>query len=78
MFEFQREGEGGEWHALGLSRVEGEGQAFEGAVRAFQATWDGPLPRGSYRVREIEPGSRWRFAEVNGAGRFRLLDEPPA
>jgi len=78
MFEFQREGGDGEWLALGLSRAEGEGQPFEDAVRAFQATWDGPLPEGCYRVREIEPGSRWRFAEVNGTGRFQLLDEPLA
>jgi hypothetical protein len=78
MFEFQREGEDGEWLALGLSRAEGEGPALEGAVRSFQATWEGPLPQGCYRVREIEPGSRWRFAEVNGAGSFQLLDEPLA
>jgi hypothetical protein len=75
IFEFQRELSNGEWKALGLSRSADDEFDIGEAVRALQATWKGPLPSGSYRVRSPEGESRWRYAQVDKAGAFRLIDE---
>jgi hypothetical protein len=75
MFEFQRELSNGEWKALGLSRSADDVFDVAAGVRALEATWNGPLPDGSYRVRAPEGDSRWRYARVDKAGTFRLIDE---
>jgi hypothetical protein len=75
IFEFQRELSNGEWKALGLARTGGGAFDVEAAVTALQATWDGPLPAGAYRVRSPEGASRWRYARVDRAGAFALVDE---
>lgn len=75
IYEFQRECEDGEWEALGLSRCRSEQLDIEEAIGALRATRE--LEPGSYRVRAVEDEQRWHFGEVDGAGSFRLLDEPP-
>ena len=75
IYEFQRECENGEWEALGLSRGVTESVDIAEAVGALRAT--GPLQPGSYRVRAVEDEHRWHFGEVDAAGTFRLVDEPP-
>ncbi len=75
MFEFQRELENGEWEALGLSRSAGDDFDVAAGVRALEATWKGPLPEGSYRVRAPQGDSRWRYARVEETGAFDLIDE---
>jgi len=74
MFEFQREGEDGDWEALGLARGAGDRSDYASALRELRATLGQPLGVGTYRLRLIEPGSRWRFAEVDQLGDFRLID----
>ena len=76
IFEFQRELSNGEWKALGLART-GDEETFDldAAATALQATWNGPLPAGSYRVRSPEGDSRWRYARVGRDGEFVLVDE---
>jgi hypothetical protein len=71
IYEFQREGEDGEWEALGLSRGTSEEIDIEEAVAALRATQD--LEQGSYRVRAVEEEHRWHFGEVTPEGEFRLL-----
>jgi len=79
MFEFQREEENGDWAALGLARSAGYGADYASALRELRATLGQPLSAGTHRLRPIEPGSRWRFAEVDQLGDFRLIDrEAPA
>lgn len=75
IYEFQRECEDGEWEALGLSRGTSEEIDLVEAVGALRATRQ--LEPGSYRVRAVEDEHRWHFAEVDGTGTFRLVDEPP-
>jgi hypothetical protein len=75
MFEFQRELSNGEWKALGLSRSASDAFDVAAGVRALEATWNGPLPDGSYRVRSPEGDSRWRYARVDKSGAFRLIDQ---
>lgn len=75
IFEFQRELSNGEWKALGLSRTATDAFDLDAAAAALQATWDGPLPAGSYRVRSPEGESRWRYARVGRDGEFVLVDE---
>jgi len=74
MFEFQREAEGGEWEALGLGRSAGDQPDYASALRELRATLGQPLAPGTYRLRLVEPGSRWRFAEVDRLGDFKLID----
>jgi hypothetical protein len=76
IYEFQKEGADGEWEALGLSRVVSDELDLGEAIAALRATRE--LEQGSYRVRAVEDERRWHFGEVDGAGDFRLLDEPPA
>jgi hypothetical protein len=75
IFEFQRELGNGEWKALGLSRTATGAFDLDAAADALRATWAGPLPAGSYRVRSPEGGSRWRYARVGRSGEFVLVDE---
>jgi hypothetical protein len=75
IFEFQRELSNGEWRAMGLSRTGSEAFDLGAAAEALQATWDGPLPPGAYRVRAPEGDSRWRYARVGRKGEFVLVDE---
>lgn len=75
LFEFQRELSNGEWKALGLSRSAGDVFDVAAGVRALEATWKGPLPDGSYRVRSPEGDSRWRYARVDKTGAFQLIDQ---
>jgi hypothetical protein len=75
LFEFQHELANGEWEALGLSRSGTDAFDIDAGVDALQATRQGPLPSGSYRVRSPEGESRWRYAAVDRAGAFRLVDE---
>jgi hypothetical protein len=75
LFEFQHELENGEWEALGLSRSGGDSFDIDAGVSALEATWEGALPSGSYRVRSPEGDSRWRYATVDRVGTFRLVDE---
>ena len=74
MFEFQREVEDGDWEALGLGRSTGDRSDYASALRELRATLGQPLEAGIYRLRLIEPGSRWRFAEVDELGDLRLID----
>lgn len=76
MFEFQREVEDGDWEALGLGRS-GDSSDYASALRELRATLGQPLGPGTYRLRLIEPGSRWRFAEVDQLGDFSLIDRQP-
>lgn len=73
MFEFQREAEDGDWQALGLART-GDRADYASALRELRATLGQPLPPGIVRFRLIEPGSRWRFAEVDRRGNLELID----
>lgn len=75
IFEFQRELSNGEWKALGLSRTGAEVFDPDAAAEALKATWNGPLPPGSYRVRSPEGESRWRYARVDRDGEFILIDD---
>ena len=75
VFEFQRELANGEWKSLGLSRSAEDDFDVAAGVRALKATWRGPLPSGSYRVRSPEGDSRWRYAQVDRTGAFQLIDE---
>jgi hypothetical protein len=74
LYEFQREGDDGEWTALGLARGVSEQFDVDDAVAALRATRY--LERGSYRVRAVEDEQRWHFGEVDAKGNFNLLDEP--
>lgn len=74
MFEFQREAEKGDWEALGLGRGAGDPSDYVSALRELRATLGQPLEAGTYRIRQVEPGSRWRFAEVDSLGDFKLID----
>jgi hypothetical protein len=74
MFEFQREEKGGDWVALGLARNSGDRSDYASALRGLRATLDQPLTAGTYRLRPIEPGARWRFAEVDQLGDLKLID----
>jgi hypothetical protein len=75
IFEFQRELANGEWKALGLARTTAEDFDVDAAVRALQATWNGPLPEGAYRTRSPEGDSRWRYGRVDRRGSFALIDD---
>lgn len=74
MFEFQREVESGDWVAIGLGRCTGDSSDFAGALRELRATLGQPLQEGTYRLRLVEPGANWRFAEVDRLGDFSLID----
>ena len=73
MFEFQREDDGN-WVALGLARNTGDHSDYASALRELRATLSQPLTPGTYRLRPIEPGARWRFAEVDRLGDLTLID----
>ena len=75
LFEFQREIANGEWKALGLARTADDDFDVDAAVRALQATWNGPLPQGAYRTRSPEGDSRWRYGRVDRGGNFTLVDD---
>jgi len=75
IFEFQRELSNGEWRALGLSRTADDTFDLDAAAAALKATWKGPLPPGSYRVRAPEGDSRWRYARVDRGGEFVIVDQ---
>ncbi len=76
IYEFQRECEDGEWEALGLARTASEEVDVRAGVSALRVTHE--FEPGTYRVRAVEDESRWHFGEVDAAGAFRLIDEPPA
>ncbi len=78
IYEFQIEGEQGDWASLGLARTTGGEPAIEEAALALRGNCGGHLPAGSYRVRILELKPRWRYAEVDADGIFRLTDRPPA
>ncbi len=75
LFEFQRERSNGEWMALGLSRSAADDFDVAAGAAALAATAHGPLPSGSYRVRSPQGDTRWRYAQVDEAGTFTLIDE---
>jgi hypothetical protein len=76
IFEFQLEGEDGDWSSLGIARAAVEPVVLRRAALSLRANHGGLLPAGVYRVRVLEIESRWRYAEVDTSGDFRLIDIP--
>lgn len=76
IFEFQREGNDGDWEALGISRTGDHGFDIDQAVAALDATQR--LTPGTYRVRALEAERRWHFGVVDEQGIFALIDQPSA